>query len=90
MCERVLLPGGGFAIVCGGHARERCACGRRATRLCDSKVPGKKSGTCDAPVCARCGTSPAPGKDLCARHGAAFNVWQTERQPRLPLGEARP
>lgn len=90
MCERVALPDGGFAIVCGGHGRQRCACGRRATLACDWKVPGKKSGTCDAPICARCATKPAPGKDLCAKHGAAFTAWQAERQPRLPLGEARP
>lgn len=39
MCERVELPGGGFAIVCGGHARKRrCAypdCRANATIECD-------------------------------------------------------
>lgn len=66
-CEHVRI-GGVAAIVCG--PTERCRCGRRATRLCDWKVPAKKSGTCDAPLCERCAVVPAPGKDLCARHAA--------------------
>ena len=77
MCERVALEGGGFAFVCGGrYPRRRCACGARATLQCDWKVPGKRSGTCDAYVCRSCATSPAAGKDLCKRHTAAFAHWQ--------------
>lgn len=49
---------------------QRCKCVRRATRLCDWKVPTKKSGTCDAPLCERCAIVPAPGKDLCQAHAA--------------------
>ena len=84
-CERVPLPNVGFAIVCGTRAsrgqraQDRCACGRRATRLCDWKVPERKSGTCDAPICASCSTSPAPDKDLCPTHAAAFREWQAAR-----------
>lgn len=93
-CERVPLPNGGFAIVCGTRAsrgqraQDRCACGRRATRLCDWKVPapasssaavGQKTRTCDAPICASCSTSPAPEKDLCPTHAAAFREWQAAR-----------
>lgn len=79
-CEHVLLPGGGHAIVCSRGPRERCACGRPATLLCDWKVPANRSGTCDAPICASCTTSPAPEKDLCARHAAEWRAWQENRR----------
>lgn len=69
-CTRVAIPGGGVAIVCGSV--RRCACGRKATRLCDWKVRTRKSGTCDKPICDRCTTSPAPDKDLCAAHAAQW------------------
>lgn len=86
-CERVSLPGGGHAIVCGTRSRrQRCACGKPATRLCDWKVPAAVSAsghatraTCDAPICASCATSPAPEKDLCPAHAAAWRAWQTRR-----------
>jgi hypothetical protein len=67
----------GNAIVCS--PRRRCKCGRRATLLCDWKQPKKKSGTCDAPICARCTTSPAADKDLCAKHAAEFQAWKEGR-----------
>ena len=79
-CEHVALPGGGAAIVCGTRARQRCACGAPATRLCDWKVPGKRSGTCDAPLCAAHATSPARGKDLCPDHARAFERWKSNRR----------
>lgn len=79
-CEHVTMPGGGTAIVCG--TRHRCACGRRATLLCDWKVPTKKSGTCDRPLCRWCTTSPSEGKDLCREHLPAFRAWQAERKAR--------
>lgn len=67
-CRPVSVPGG-FAIVCGPRGRRRkCACGRPADLLCDGKVPSKKSGTCDRPLCSKCATSPAPGVDLCPDH----------------------
>lgn len=78
-CEHVQLPSGGAAIVCFSGPRRRCACGSRATRLCDWKMPRKRSGTCDKPLCSRCATSPAPDKDLCAQHAAAFAEWQARR-----------
>lgn len=78
-CDHVSLPGGGSAIVCSSRTRQRCGCGRPATRLCDWKVPTRKSGTCDAPVCARCAHQPAPGKDLCPQHRTAFNQWRAAR-----------
>lgn len=80
-CHHVTIPGGGSAIVC--TQTRRCKCGRRAPLLCDWKIPSKRSGTCDAPICKRCVTSPQPGKDLCAKHAKAFEAWKAERQ----LGE---
>lgn len=79
-CIPVKLVGGGTAIVCTGRrARKKCACGQTATLECDWKVPSKKSGTCDAPICAKCATSPAPDKDLCPKHAAAFEQWKASR-----------
>lgn len=75
-CEHVTLPNGARAIVCSTHRRARCKCGRPAPLLCDWKVKGKRSGTCDAPICARCTTSPAPDKDLCPTHAQAFEQWK--------------
>ena len=78
-CQHVRVPGGGVGIICGVRVR-RCKCGNRATRECDWKVPKKKSGTCDAPLCANCTTSPAPEKDLCPKHVAAYNEWKAARR----------
>lgn len=91
-CEHVPLPGGGFAIVCGTHAsrgqraKDRCACGNRASLLCDWKVPSRKSGTCDAPICASCTTSPAPDKDLCRKHAGAYEQWKHQRDAAREAG----
>ena len=83
-CDRIPLSGGGSAIVCSSRKRERCDCGRPATLLCDWKVQTRKSGTCDAPLCARCAHKPAPGKDLCPAHRTAFEQWRAApRAPRL-------
>lgn len=81
-CERVPMPGGGVAIVCGPRRRRRkCrTCGRPADLECDWKVPRKKSGTCDAPICSTCTTSPAPGKDVCPKHKPALEAWLAARK----------
>ena len=72
-CQSVTLPTGERAIVCTGWgAAPRCGCGARAPLLCDWKDPARKSGTCDAPICQRCTTSPAPDKDLCPKHAAEW------------------
>lgn len=76
-CEHVELEGGIKAIVCS--STKRCSCGRRATLECDWKVPTRKSGTCDKPICAKCTVSPAPEKDLCPTHAKAFAEWQAGR-----------
>jgi hypothetical protein len=78
-CERVVLPGGQAAIVCSSGRRNRCACGRPETLLCDWKVAERRSGTCDASICDRCSTSPVPGKDLCPAHAEALAEWKTAR-----------
>lgn len=79
-CEHVQLPDGSRAIVCGPKKKQqRCACGRPATLLCDWKVPSRKSGTCDAPICSHCTTSPARNKDLCPDHGADFQAWKIRK-----------
>lgn len=78
-CETIIVPGGSAAIVCGTRRRQRCACGGTATLLCDWKAPERKTGTCDAPICARCTTSPAPDKDLCPGHAAEFEEWKSLR-----------
>lgn len=78
-CKRVTLPGGIAAIVCGTRGARRCACGRKSTLLCDWRVPARKSGTCDAPICDQCSTRPAPDKDLCPAHAAEFEVWKARR-----------
>lgn len=77
-CEHVSIPGGGTAIICTSRRRPRCSCGRVATLLCDWRTPTKR-GTCDAPVCPRCTTSPARGKDLCPQHAIAFEEWKAQR-----------
>lgn len=74
-CERVTLPDGTGAIVCG--PTRRCKCGNRHTLLCDWKVPARKSATCDAALCERCTFSPEAGKDLCPTHREAFEKWKT-------------
>lgn len=76
-CESVTLPGGTRAIVCGPRRKQkRCECGAVATLECDWKVPERKSGTCDAPICSSCTFSPAPGKDLCTAHQQEFEHWK--------------
>lgn len=73
-CNVVPLPGGGRAIVCTSRSRQHCACGAVSTQLCDWKVPSKRSGTCDKPLCRRCTHVPAPDKDLCPAHAAEWKA----------------
>lgn len=79
-CTRVPMPGGGVAIVCTRERRKRCACGAPVTRACDWKVATRKSGTCDAPLCARCSHVPAPGKDLCPAHAAEWKARRAAKE----------
>lgn len=88
-CERVNLPSGGSAIVCGTDRRPKCSvCGARSrVNLCDWKTPGQRKGTCDAPICDACSTKPAPGKDLCPTHKAAYEEWSARRADREAQGD---
>lgn len=79
-CTPVNLGNGAQAIVCGGSRVQKCACGRLSTRLCDWKIG--RGRTCDARLCDQCAYSPAPGKDLCPTHAAAWN-----RHPKNPSSE---
>lgn len=88
-CQPIRLPGGGTAIVCSSRRRQRCGCGRPATRLCDWRVEGKRSGTCDRPLCTSCASSPAPDKDLCAEHVRAFEQWRDARAAALAAQRAK-
>lgn len=82
MCLKLQTPDGDEVLVCGGHARTRfCKCGRPADLLCDWKVPGKKSGTCDEPVCKKCALEVAPDKHLCKAHQAAWESWKRRHGP---------
>jgi hypothetical protein len=75
MCERVALPGGGFAIVCGGrHKRQWCedciAAGRKTESeiLCDGPPPaGSRRKTCDRRCCRAHAKRIGPDRDLCTR-----------------------
>ncbi|MBB5715426.1 hypothetical protein FHS94_002272 [Sphingomonas aerophila] len=84
-CQHVSMPGGGTAIVCTSRTRQRCACGRPATLLCDWTVERQRSGTCDKPLCRTCSTSPAPDKDLCAAHATEFTRWAAARAAKPPV-----
>jgi hypothetical protein len=81
MCQHVKFPDGSAAIICGGrHRIQYCACGRPCDFLCDWKVREKKSGTCDAPICAKHATQVGPDKHLCPQHQKAWESWQ-KRHP---------
>lgn len=71
-------------IACTRSPAKRCKCGYKATLACDWKVATKRSGTCDAPLCARCTTSPWAGKDLCAVHKVEYQAWLERREAGRP------
>lgn len=73
MCESLSIPGGGVAIICGGHRgrRAKCVhCGQPSTALCDGPV-ATGPGTCDRPLCRRCAIHVPPNADFCHTHRAA-------------------
>jgi hypothetical protein len=77
-CQRVKV-GNTTAIVCGSRPRLmlcRCGSGKLPDLLCDWKVPTKRSGTCDAKLCADCSDKPAADKDLCPQHAAEWKARQ--------------
>lgn len=52
----------------------KCACGARASLLCDWIVAPKK--TCDAAVCDRCALEVAKEKHLCQKHQEEYRAWK--------------
>lgn len=74
-CVPFSTPDGARGFMCTTRGpRKRCACGKPATQECDWKVKGKKSGTCDRPICKACSHVPAPDKDLCPTHAAEWKA----------------
>lgn len=66
----------GNAIICGARGIQFCYCCRQAQYLCDWKVTGNKSGTCDKPLCANHAHEVGRNKHLCAEHRNAFECWK--------------
>lgn len=92
-CHDIKMPDGTRGVVCIRERRRRCvACGELgAERLCDGKKPGKKSGTCDAPVCVRCSFSPAKEVDYCpaCRAGIEGKLMDTRPPPGVKTAQCR-
>lgn len=81
ICRTINLPGGGRAIVCGPRVPQRyCACGKPAPLLCDWKVKGKRSGTCDRPICAYHAREVETDKHLCPEHQVKHDEWLASRR----------
>lgn len=78
------------AIICGRHRVQACVtCRAIADRLCDWIIGkrGKRIVTCSAPICAEHTFSPAPEKDLCPRHKAAWAIHP--KNPAAALADRR-
>lgn len=69
--------------------RRKCkACKLRwAEYECDWKVKGKKSGTCDMPLCQLCAFSPAIAKHLCPAHKIAYDNWLKRQREKAQEGK---
>jgi hypothetical protein len=81
MCEHLNIDGA-HVIICGARRKQQyCACGRACEFLCDWKVSGKLSGTCDKPICAHHAKQVAPQKHLCPEHQQAFESWKVKHPP---------
>jgi len=83
MCDRIPTPDGGVMIVCGlRSAAKKCVhCWRTGQFLCDWKVRGWGSGTCDRAMCSTHAREVAPGKHLCGEHQLAWDDWQRLHGP---------
>ena len=81
MTDELKLPDPDSLLVrCCRIFQKFCACGRAAQFLCDWKVPSRKSGTCDAPICTYHAKQVAPGKHLCPLHQKHYDDWK-KRNP---------
>ena len=84
MCDELKLPGGLTVLVClRGSKSKFCACGREARFVCDWKVRGSKSGTCDRLLCVQHAKQVAPLKQLCPEHQRCWEEWQ--RRHNIPV-----
>lgn len=91
MCEQIKLPDGNTVMICGGRSRRQfCACGREAVFLCDWKVSGRKSGTCDKPICGHHAQTVGAGKHLCQEHQKTYEAWQQRHPASVPLQPSQP
>jgi hypothetical protein len=80
-----------IGFVCG-RRRAACSvpgCRREYEVLCDWKLKGAKAGkTCDAKLCGKCTTKPAPDKDLCPAHARAWAEWKAARAARAAAAQS--
>lgn len=86
-CDKVQLPGGVTAIVCGrGQKRHACHyCGNNAGFQCDHPVFRKnKKETCDTWMCESCRNNISENQDLCRPH---FNFWRNNENKFVLGGE---
>lgn len=84
-CTPFRSDNGATGIICTGRGSKppRCVkCGMMADLLCDWRIKGKRSKTCDAPLCNSCTHKPAEGKDLCPEHA---KLWATYPKMGAPL-----
>lgn len=81
VCTPFKTVDGARGFICGSRPRrQKCVgCGRPASLQCDWKVPTRKSGTCDAYLCAACAHEPAPDKHLCPTHTLAWQEFPGAR-----------
>lgn len=68
----IIVDGVVVGRACSRVSAKYCKCGRRASRLCDFELRGKKTGkTCDADLCERCALKvdgQPKDKDFCLVH----------------------
>ena len=86
MCEHLNINGTNVIVCRARQKRQWCACGRPCDFLCDWKVPAKKSGTCDTPICKAHAKQVAPDKHLCPLHQRKYDEWK-RRHPETTIPE---
>ncbi len=84
-CDRIKLPDGVTAIVCGGRGRRvpRCCWCHHTPGVfqCDWKLGNGR--TCDKNICVTHAQEVGPNKHLCPEHQKTYEQWR-ERHVRLP------
>lgn len=77
----------GIIICRGRHTVEFCMCGRQGDFLCDWKVPDRKSGTCDKPICSKHAKKVGPEKHLCPFHQLQYETWKRKHPEKVAAVE---